>query len=105
MREGRIIHRIVTCLLFVQFFLGGCVAITGETAGESVDDTVLTSEIKVKLTDERLVNMTRVSVRTERGVVYLTGFVGTVEERNRIVQIAQHVKGVREVVNYLDVRP
>lgn len=103
MREGRKI--IVVFLVMVQFFLGGCVALTGETAGENVDDTVLTSEIKVKLTDERLVNLTRVSVKTERGVVYLTGFVGTPEERNRAVQIAQNVKGVREVVNNLEVRP
>lgn len=105
MHRERKYSGILVLLVLVQFFLAGCTALTGETAGQSIDDTVLTSEIKAKLGDEKLINTTRVSVKTERGVVYLTGAVGTSEERNKAISIAKNVKGVHEVVDHLEVRP
>jgi len=90
-------------LVLVQFFLAGCQSLTGETAGENIDDSVLTTEIKTRLAEEKLINSTRVGVKTERGVVYLTGAVATAEERNRVVQITKNVRGVREVVNGLEI--
>ena len=85
--------------------LSGCVALTGETAGENVDDTVITTEIKAKLAAEKAVYTTRVGVKTERGVVHLTGSVTTADEKSRVVKIAKAVTGVREVVDRLEVRP
>lgn len=96
---------ILVLVVLVQFFLAGCTSLTGETAGQSIDDTVLTSEVKAKLGNEKLINTTRISVKTERGVVYLTGAVGTSEERNKAVSIAKNVTGVREVVDHLEVKP
>ena len=105
MHRERKYSGILAVLVLAQFFLAGCTALTGETAGQSIDDTVLTSEVKTKLGDEKLVNTTRISVKTERGVVYLTGAVGTSEERDKAVSIAKNVKGVHEVVDHLEVRP
>ncbi|HEV8243630.1 MAG TPA: BON domain-containing protein [Nitrospirales bacterium] len=95
--------QILILLVLVQFFLAGCQSLTGETAGENIDDSVLTTEIKTRLAQEKLINSTRVGVKTERGVVYLTGAVPTPEERNRVVQITKSVRGVREVVNGLEI--
>ena len=92
-------------LVLVLLLLPGCVALTGETAGENIDDAVITTEIKSKLAAERVLHTTKVGVKTERGVVYLTGSVETAGERSQVVQIAQKVKGVRDVVNHLEVRP
>ena len=105
MHSGRKYSGILVLLVLVQFLLAGCTTLTGETAGQSIDDTVLTSEIKARLGDEKLINTTRISVKTERGVVYLTGAVGTSEERNKAISIAKNVKGVREVVDHLEVKP
>jgi osmotically-inducible protein OsmY len=105
MHSERKYSGILVLLVLVQFFLAGCTALTGETAGQSIDDTVLTSEVKAKLGDEKLINTTRISVKTERGVVYLTGAVGTSEERDKAVSIAKNVKGVREVVDHLAIKP
>lgn len=105
MHRERKYSGILVLVVLVQFLLAGCTSLTGETAGQSIDDTVLTSEVKAKLGDERLVNTTRISVKTERGVVYLTGSVGTSEEKNKAVAIAKSVKGVREVVDHLGVKP
>lgn len=93
-------------LLFLVLLIHpGCVAMTGETAGETVDDTVITSEVKAKLTGEKASHATRVSVKTERGVVYLTGSVETADDRSKVVKIARGVKGVRDVVDHLEVKP
>ena len=92
-------------LVFAQCLLAGCVAMTGETAGENIDDTVITTEVKSKLAGEKFSTTTRVSVKTERGVVYLTGAVDTADERSKVVQIAKSVRGVRDVVDHLAVRP
>ncbi|TRZ99319.1 MAG: BON domain-containing protein [Nitrospiraceae bacterium] len=95
----------VGCLIFILFLLPGCVALTGETAGENIDDAVITTEIKAKLAGEKVLHTTRVGVKTERGVVYLTGSVDTADDRSKIVEIAKNVKGVRDVVNRIEVRP
>lgn len=95
----------VVWLIFVLLLLPGCVALTGETAGENIDDTVLTTEIKARLAGEKVLHTTRVGVKTERGVVYLTGSVDTADDRNKIGEIVKKVKGVRDVVNRIEVRP
>ncbi len=95
----------VVWLIFILFLLPGCVALTGETAGENIDDAVLTTEIKARLATEKVLHTTRVGVKTERGVVYLTGSVDTADDRSKIVEIAKKVKGVRDVVNRIEVRP
>lgn len=94
---------VLVLVVLVQFFLAGCASLTGETAGQSVDDTVITSEVKAKLGDEKLVNTTRISVKTEKGVVYLTGAVATSDDRARAVSIAKNVKGVHDVVDHLTI--
>lgn len=104
MRKEPKFSTLLVLVVLVPFFLAGCTTLTGETAGENIDDTVLTSQIKAKLADEKLINTTRVSVKTERGVVYLTGAVTTSEERHKVVEIAKNVKGVREVVDHLEIR-
>ncbi len=106
MHRERKYSGILAVVVLVQFFLAGCGAsLTGETAGQSLDDTVITSEVKARLGDEKLVNTTRISVKTERGVVYLTGAIGTSDERDKVVSIAKNVKGVHEVVDHLAVKP
>jgi len=47
--------------------------------------------------------LTRVGGETNNGVVYLTGEVETAEQRSRIGSLASEVKGVKKVVNNLQV--
>lgn len=101
MHSERTYRGVLAVVVLVQFFLAGCASLTGETAGQSVDDTVITSEVKAKLGNEKLVNTTRVSVKTERGVVYLTGAVATADDRAKAVSITKNVKGVHDVVDHL----
>ena len=95
-------------LLFVAFalagLLNGCQAMTGETAGELVDDTVITTNVKAKLAAEKGATLTRVEVDTNRGVVQLSGTVGSASDRAMAERVARTVGGVKSVTNNLQVR-
>jgi len=95
--------KILTVTLAVLFFMTGCQALTGATMGENIDDGTLTSYVKTKLASDRLVTLTRVGVETNNGIVYLTGEVETAEQKSRIGSLASEVKGVKKVVNNLQV--
>jgi hyperosmotically inducible periplasmic protein len=94
----------MTATLVVLFLMTGCQAMTGATMGENIDDGTLTSYVKTKLAGDRLATLTRVGVETNNGVVYLTGEVETAEQRSRIGSLASEVKGVKKVVNNLQVQ-
>ncbi len=89
--------------LVVLFFMTGCQAMTGQTAGEIVDDSVITSSVKTQLASDKVATLTRVEVETNNGVVYLTGQVQTAEQRSHIGSVVSQVKGVKRVVNNLQV--
>jgi len=83
--------------------MAGCQAMTGETAGQNIDDGTLTTSVKTSLAGERLNTLTRVGVETNNGIVVLTGEVETVAEKSRAGTVASQVKGVKQVVNNLQV--
>ena len=93
----------LTVMVAFLILITGCQAMTGETMGQNVDDGTLTSYVKTKLASDKLVTLTRVGVETNNGVVYLTGEVETAEQRCRIGSLASEVKGVKKVVNNLQV--
>ena len=96
--------KMLAVTLALLFFMTGCQALTGATLGENIDDGTLTSYVKTKLAEDRLVTLTRVGVETNNGIVYLTGEVETAEQRSHIGSLASQVKGVKRVVNNLQVR-
>ena len=84
--------------------LGGCQAITGETLGEHIDDTTITTTVKTKLAADKGASLTRIQVDTDRGVVQLSGVVDSAAERARAEQITRGVGGVKGVRNNLQTR-
>jgi hyperosmotically inducible protein len=96
--------KILTVTLALLFFMTGCQAMTGATMGENIDDGNITTSVKTQLASDRLVTLTRVGVETNNGIVYLTGEVETAEQRSHIGSLASQVKGVKQVVNNLQVR-
>jgi len=84
--------------------ISGCRSITGKSAGTSVDDSVITAAVKGKLVAEKATNLTRVDVDTNNGTVYLNGSVDSAEQKARAEQLAWQAKGVKSVVNNLQVK-
>src|SRR3990172_1907221 len=89
--------------LAVLFLMTGCQAMTGQTMGENIDDSYITGAVKTQLASDKLVSLTRVEVETNNGIVYLTGQVQTAEQKSHIGSLASQVKGVKRVVNNLQV--
>jgi osmotically-inducible protein OsmY len=98
----RIYSLLLGLLLALQ--LSGCTAMTGESLGQNVDDTTITTTVKSKLAVEKVSSLTRVGVDTVKGVVQLTGVVESPAVRNRAEEVARSVGGVRGVVNNLQVQ-
>ena len=94
----------LSAVLLMGFYLSGCQAITGETLGENIDDTTITTSVKSKLAVDKASSLTRVGVETTRGTVQLTGVVDSQATKNKAAEIAQSVDGVKKVVNNLQVQ-
>ena len=90
-------------VLVILFSIAGCQAMTGETMGQNIDDGTLTTYVKTQLAGEKLSTLSRVGVETNNGIVYLTGEVETTAEKSRAGTVASQVKGVKRVVNNLQV--
>ncbi len=96
--------RALTVVVLLLGLVAGCTAITGETAGQTFDDTTITAAVKAKLAGEQPSTLTRVGVETVRGTVYLTGVVDTEAMKQRATEVAWQVEGVRGVVNNLQIQ-
>ncbi len=97
--------RAVPTALLLATLLVGCQTLTGQTAGENVEDARITLAIKTALAKGQAVTLTRIGVKTVRGVVYLTGVVDSPELKRRATEIGQQFEGVRRVENDLEVQP
>ena len=84
--------------------LSGCTALTGESLGQNIDDTTITTTVKSKLAVEKASSLARVGVDTVKGVVHLTGVVENAAARERAGEVARTVGGVRDVVNNLQIQ-
>lgn len=83
----------------------GCKTMTGQTAGQNVDDASITASVKSHLaTQERVGTLTQINVSTVANTVYLSGIVKSTQEKQRAEEIARQVDGVKRVVNNLEVR-
>lgn len=66
-------------------------------AGKAVDDAALTAKVKSALIAEPGLKALAIDVDTSGGVITLNGTVNNDEHRNKAVQLAQSVQGVKSV--------
>ena len=84
----------------------GCAVQRGqETTGAYIDDTAITTSVKTKFIDDKLVDASSISIETLNGTVMLSGFAKNSAERATAETIAMNVKGVKSVKNGIVVRP
>ena len=77
---------------------------TKESAGEYIDDSVITSKVKAALIADPVTKARQIEVETLKGTVQLSGFVNTTQEKEKASEIARGVKGVVDVQNKLIVK-
>ena len=94
--------------------LGAIVAVGGMTGcagdrytqstGERVDDHADSSRVRTALSADTQYKYGDVNVQTFKGVVQLSGFVNSRDQKNRAGDLAKKVEGIREVQNNITVK-
>lgn len=75
------------------------------SAGRALDDKTITSSVEHDLNHEPVYKFSDVDVKTFDGVVQLSGFVETQQQKDRAGDIAKHEYGVTQVVNNITLKP
>lgn len=83
----------------------GCASTNSkEGTGEYFDDSVITTKVKASILDQPMLKVLEIKVSTFKGVVTLTGSVGSAEEIAKATDVARHVAGVKSVRNELKLK-
>ena len=86
-------------------FAVGCAATSKqEGTGEYIDDSVITGKVKAAIFNEPSLSSAEINVETFKGVVQLSGFVGTRAEIDTAVAVTRAVGGVSSVRNDMRVK-
>lgn len=88
------------------------VAITGcqstgdgdRTAGRVLDDFTITQKVQDALDDAPVYKFDDIHVTTYRGVVQLSGWAGSDDQKGMAEQLAQKVPGVQNVINNIAIK-
>lgn len=78
---------------------------SGRTAGEHLDDGVLVTAVEAALADAEPTSFSaKVNTEVNKGRVLLSGFIDSEAERAEILKIAKGVKGVKEIIDGMNVK-
>ena len=84
----------------------GCAVTRGqESVGAYIDDTAITTAVKARFIEDKMVDAAAISVETMKGTVMLSGFAKGTTERSTAESLTWKVKGVKAVKNEIAVRP
>ncbi len=70
-----------------------------KTVGEKIDDASITAQAKMVLLGHRSTSALHTKVRTENGVVYLSGTAKNQAEKDLVTKLVSDIDGVDRVVN------
>jgi osmotically-inducible protein OsmY len=98
MKQLKYFSTLIFSILLFSF--AGCASTpTQEGTGEYIDDTFITTKVKALVFNEPTLKSAEINVETFKGVVQLSGFVGSQEDINKAAEVARGVKGVKSVKN------
>jgi osmotically-inducible protein OsmY len=104
MKSRYVLASILTAVTLGTVATGCSVARHQESTGAYVDDTVITSRVKAKFAADKNVSANAISVETMKGVVQLSGFAKSTEEKSQAELLARSVNGVQDVRNDIIVK-
>jgi hyperosmotically inducible periplasmic protein len=96
---------LATAAAFAIVQTTGC-AVTRDqqSVGSYIDDSTLTTRVKAKFAEDSTVSAMAIQVETLKGMVQLSGFAKSGEERIKAEQLARATSGVVAVRNDIIVR-
>jgi osmotically-inducible protein OsmY len=75
-----------------------------QSTGERIDDKGDSARVRERLSEDTQYKYEDVKVQTFKGVVQLSGFVNSRDQKNRAGDLARKVEGVKEVENNITVK-
>ena len=98
-----VIHFLVILMLIAT--LAACTATrTQSSAGEYVDDSVITTKVKSLLAGDDFLKSFQIGVESNKGIVQLSGFVDSQMAVDKAAQITKGVEGVKSIRNDLIIK-
>ena len=89
----------------VVVILASCAGtVNKESAGEFLDNSLITAKVKSKLIDDPVTSAFDIKVETFKGIVQLSGFVSSEGEKLRAEQLTRDVEGIKDIKNDLIIK-
>ena len=104
MKKRNIVMHCLVFMMLIAIFAGCASTRTHESAGEFVDDSVITAKVKSLLAQDDFLKSFQISVETYQGTVQLSGFVNSQKAVDKAAEITRSVKGVKSLKNNLIVK-
>ncbi len=98
--------KIILLSVLVAFGLAmfsACATIKGESTGEYIDDSTITTEVNAAIVKDPDAHYFKIDVSTTQGDVVLQGFVNSRETEDRLVAKVRGIKGVKSVKSFLKI--
>jgi len=90
-------------MVFGLALFSGCASMTGETAGENIDDSTIHTKATAIVVQDPDAHYLKIDITVTKGDVVLTGFVKSKETEERIIDKIRQIKGVKSVKNLLKI--
>jgi osmotically-inducible protein OsmY len=104
MKERNIVIHFLVFLMLLSVLAACASTRAHESAGEYIDDSVITTKVKALLADDGFLKSFQIGVETYQGTVQLSGFVDSPQAVDKAGEITKSVKGVKSVKNNLIVK-
>ena len=104
MKKRNIVIQFLLLLMVIAVIAAWTSIRTHESAGEYVDDSVITTKVKSLLASDDFLKLFQISVKTCQGTAQLSGFVNSQKAIDKADEIVKSVKGVTDIKNNLIVK-
>jgi osmotically-inducible protein OsmY len=104
MKKRNIVIHFLMLLMLISTLAACAATRTQSSAGEYVDDSVITTKVKSLLAEDDFLKSFEISVESFKGTVQLSGFVNSQRAVDKAGEITTSVKGVKSIKNNLIVK-
>lgn len=104
MIKSRALVLTATCVL-ASSLLSACASRHETSAPQYIKSSAITFQIKEGLLRDPAISSKLIAVNTYKDTVTLSGIVRTSEQEERAIEIARSVRGVKYVVDNLEIKP
>jgi osmotically-inducible protein OsmY len=104
MKKRNIVVQFLLLLMVIVVIAAWTSIRTHESAGEYVDDSLITTKIKSLLAADDFLKSFQIRVKTYQGTAQLSGFVNSQKAVDKADEIVKSVKGVTDVKNNMIVK-